>query len=103
VHFACIRKATSVTESSPNRLAAGPLPKPLPGRRIIGKTTEQAFRFSTPKFTQNWQRKNQKTYAQIGCEQVVGKLALKWFFGSQLLRPRSVLQRLRFVLCHVAE
>src|SRR6185295_10432877 len=48
-----------------------------------------------------WQRKNQKTYAPIGCEQVVGKFALKWFFGSQLLRPRPDHSRRRVVLSHV--
>jgi hypothetical protein len=55
-----------------------------------------------PGFAQRWQRKNQKTYAQLGCEQLVGKFALKWFLRSQLLRPRSVLSRVRFVLSHVA-
>jgi hypothetical protein len=55
-----------------------------------------------PKFPEIWQRKNPKTYAQIGCEQVVGKFALKWFFGSQLLRASPILNRLRIVLSHVA-
>jgi hypothetical protein len=55
-----------------------------------------------PKFARYWQRKNEKTYAQIECEQLVGKLALKWFFGSQLLRLRPRLLRPRIVLSHVA-
>jgi hypothetical protein len=32
----------------------------------------------------------------------VGNFALKWFFGSQLLRLRPLLSRLRIVLSHVS-
>jgi hypothetical protein len=59
-------------------------------------------RIPTPEFVRVAQHKNRKTYAPIACEQVVGKFALKWFFGSQLLRPPSVLCRRRTVLSHVA-
>ena len=62
----------------------------------------EAGRSFPPDSNRKWQRKNQKTYAQMECEQVVGKFALKWFFGSQLLRPRPVLSRHRIVLSHVA-
>jgi hypothetical protein len=56
----------------------------------------------TPDCDERWQRKKRKTYAQKRCEQVVGNFALKWFFGSQLLRLRPLLSRLRIVLSHVS-
>jgi hypothetical protein len=57
--------------------------------------------FSPPKFRPEWQQKNEETYTHARCEQLVGKFALKWFFGSQLLRPHPVLVRFATVLFHV--
>jgi hypothetical protein len=71
------------------------LPKPLLPARSIGEITATAPRFFPPDPESLWQCKKPKTYAHPRCEQLVGKLALKWFFGSQLLRPRSVLSRHR--------
>jgi hypothetical protein len=68
----------------------------------IGIITTLGVRFFRVLPARRWQCKNPKTYAQQRCEQVVGKIALKWVFGSQLLRLRSVLSRHRRVLSHVA-
>lgn len=82
------------------RRRPGGLPSRLAAGVASGKLRIRGPLFSPPKLSGSWQQKNAKTYAHGGCEQLGRKLALKWFFGSQLLRPSSVLLRFATVLFH---